>query len=51
MQIATIGLGNLEVKVPVDKSQRNRSQTKDFSREKHLSELHNSNNDSEMELI
>jgi len=49
--MATIGLGNLEVKIPMNRSQRSRGQTKDFSRERHLSRLHNSNSSSKMELI
>jgi len=51
MQMATIGLGNPEVKILIDKSQESKGQTKDSSREKHLSELHNNNSDSEIELV
>jgi len=49
--MATTGLRNLEVKVPIDKSQRSRGQTKDFSRKRHLSRLHNNNSGLKMELI
>jgi len=49
--MATIGLGNLEVKIPMNKSQRSRGQTKDSSRKRYLSELYNNNNSSEMELV
>jgi len=49
--MATTGLGNLKVKVPINKSQRSRGQTKDFSRERHLNKLHNNNSGLEMELV
>jgi len=49
--MATTGFGNLEVKVPVDRSQRSKGQTMDFSRERHLSGLHNNSSSSEMELV
>jgi len=51
MQTATIGHRNLEVKVPIDRSQRSRDQTMDSSRERHLSRLHNNSSGSEMELV
>jgi len=51
MQMAIIGLGNLEVKVPMDRNQRSKDQTKDSSRKGHLSELHNNSSGSKMELI
>jgi len=51
MQTATIGLGNLEVKVLMDKSQRSKNQTKDSSRKRCLSKLYNNNSDSKMELV
>jgi len=35
----------------MDKSQRSKGQTKDFSRKRHLSNLHNNNNGSKKELI
>jgi len=49
--MAIIGHGNLEVKVPIDRSQRSRGQTMDSSRERCLSGLHNNSSGSEMELV
>ena len=51
VQMAIIGFGNLEVKVPIDRSQRSKGQTKDSNKERHLSRLHNNNNGSEIELV
>jgi len=51
MQMAIIGFRNLEVKILIDRSQRSRGQTKDFSRERHLSGLYNNSSGSKMELI
>jgi len=51
MQMATTGHGNLKVKVPVDRSQRSKSQTMDSSKERHLSGLHNNNSGLKMELV
>jgi len=51
VQTATIGLGNLKVKVPIDRSQRNKNQTIDSSREKYLSGLHNNNSGLKMKLV
>jgi len=51
MQMATIGLKNLEVKIPMDRSQKSKGQTKNSSKERHLSGLYNNNSGSEMELI
>jgi len=51
MQTTTKGFRNPEVKVPMDKSLRNRSQTIDSSSKRHLSRLHNNNSNLKMELI
>jgi len=42
---------NPKIEVPIDKSQRSKGQTKDFSRRRCLSELYNNNSSSKMELI
>jgi len=51
MQTVIKSLGNQEVKIPIDKSQRRRSQIINFSRERHLSDLHSKNNGLKIELI
>jgi len=51
MQMAIIGLGNLEVKVLMNRNQRNKSQTIDFSNKRYLSKLCNNNSGLEMELV
>jgi len=49
--MAVKGLRNLEVKVPIDRSQRRRGQTMDFNKERCLSNLCNKNSSSKMELV
>ena len=51
VQTATIGLGNLEIKIPIDRSQRSKGQTMDSNKERHLSGLHSNNSGSKMELV
>ena len=48
--MAITGLRNLEVKISIDKSQRSRGQTIDSNSKRHLSDLHNKNSGSKMEL-
>jgi len=48
---AEIGYGNPEIEVIIDKSQESKGQTKDFSKKRHLSELHNSNSGLKKELV
>jgi len=43
--------GNPKTEVMIDKNCRNRSQTIDFSKKRHLSRLHNSNSNSKNELV
>jgi len=49
--MAIISLRNLEVKVPINKSQKRTGQTMDFSRERHLNKLYNNSSGSKIELI
>ena len=51
VQAAITGLGNLEVKISIDKSQRSRGQIIDSNKERYLSGLHNNNSGLEMELV
>jgi len=45
------GLRNLKVKIPIDKSQRRKGQTIDFSSKRHLSNPHSKNSGSKIELV
>jgi len=49
--MAKTGHGNPETEVIMDKSQRSKGQTKDLSKRRHLSGLHNSNSGLKKELI
>jgi len=49
--IVEIGYRNSGTEVIMDKNQRSKGQTKDFSRKKCLSELHNSNSGLKKELV
>jgi len=49
--MATTGLRNLKVKIPMNRSQGSRGQTKDSSKKRHLGRLHNNNSGLEMELV
>jgi len=48
---AETGHGNPETKIPIDKSQKSKGQTKDSSSKRHLSELHNNSSSSKKELV
>jgi len=49
--MAEIDHRNLKTKVIMDKSQRSKGQTKDFSKKRCLSKLHNSNSGLKKELV
>jgi len=49
--MAKTGYGNLRTKVSINKSQRNKGQTKDLSKKRCLNELHNNSSGLKMELI
>ena len=48
---ATESYKNPETEITINKSQKNKGQTKDLSRKRHLSGLHNNNSDLKKELI
>ena len=50
MQMAIKSLRNLKVKDPIDKSQKRRDQTMNFSSKRYLSDLCNKNNGLKIEL-